>query len=66
MDCVLLFEGGPPRDVQAHKELRAGLPFLDMALVRPKRFRQYVTRLYAADRWGAAKGMVEVILDAPR
>src|SRR3990170_462940 len=47
VDCVLLFPGGGLKDSAAFKELRIGLPFLDIAIVRPKRFEQYVTRLFA-------------------
>jgi hypothetical protein len=62
VDCVLLFQPGRRVDVTAFKELRAGLPFLDIAIAGPKRFAQYVTRLFAADRQGSAKGMLEVIV----
>jgi hypothetical protein len=36
VDCVLLFIPGRRRDRLAMKELRAGLPFLDMKLVEPE------------------------------
>jgi len=48
----------------ALKELRGGLPFLDIAIAAPKRFELYVKRLFAADRFEVVKGMVEVQLDA--
>ena len=60
VDCVLLFPRGGLKDSAAFKELRTGLPFLDIAIVRPKRFEQYVTRLFALDRHEVPKGMVEV------
>ena len=66
VDCVLLFRPGGHVDAAALEELRAGLPFLDMALVQPKRFERYVTRLFASDRFGVPKGMVEVLFDAPK
>jgi hypothetical protein len=66
VDCVLLFRPGGAIDVEAFKELRAGLPFLDIAISRPKRFEQYVTRLFAADRHGTHKGMVEVLSESPK
>jgi hypothetical protein len=66
VDCVLLFGPGGQMDAAALKELQAGLPFLDMAIVRPKRFERYVTRLFASDRFGVPKGMVEVLIDAPK
>lgn len=65
VDCVLLFRRGVRKDPGAFQELRAGLPFLDIAIAGPKRFEQYVARLFAADRHGLSKGMVEVLNDAP-
>src|SRR6266566_439212 len=34
VDCVLLIPAGPIKDRQAFRELRAGLPFLDIVIVR--------------------------------
>ena len=62
VDCVLLFRPGAPIDAVALKELRAGLPFLDIAIARPRRFEKYVTDLFASDRLGTPKGMVEVLI----
>jgi hypothetical protein len=62
-DCVLLFRASEIIDRIALQELRAGLPFLDLAIVSSKRFEQYVNRLFAADRRGVPKGTVEVRLD---
>ena len=39
-----------------------GLPFLDMAIVRAKVFERYLTRIFASDRYGAPKGMMEVVI----
>lgn len=64
VDCVVQFQPGGRRDAIALRELAAGLPFLDIAIVRPKRFEQYVRQLFAADRMGSPKGMVEVTLNA--
>jgi hypothetical protein len=61
VDCVLMFQPGRRTNPAAFKELRAGLPFLDIAIAGPKRFTQFVDRLFAADRQGLPKGMVEVI-----
>jgi len=63
--CVLLIEPGGQRDRAALRELRKSLPFLDIAIANPTRFRRYVTCLFAADRDAVPKGMVEV-LAAPR
>jgi hypothetical protein len=63
VDCVLLMPAGTPKDVQAFRELRAGLPFVDAAIVRSaRRFEQYVHGIYANDRVGRPKGMIEVTL----
>jgi hypothetical protein len=64
VDRVLLFQPGRQTDRQAFKELRAGLPFLDIAIAGPRRFEQYVRRLFAADRYRTEKGMLEVRDDA--
>lgn len=60
VDCVLLIGRGFPKDYQAEVELRAGLPFLDIQLVRRKRFDRLVNEFFAADRYYVPKGMVEV------
>lgn len=62
VDCVLLVETGPLRDRQAFRELRKGLPFIHMQLVRQRRFRRLVNETFATDRRGNSKGMVEVAL----
>lgn len=62
VDCVLLFAVGRKRDRKAFKELKAGLPFLDIALVGQPDFDSFVDVMFAADRFGTPKGMVEVEL----
>lgn len=49
-----------PRRPVAEAELRAGLPFLEIALVRRRRF-DLLVRFFATDRSGSPKGMVEVM-----
>ena len=61
VDCVLLAGRGFPDDRLAEVELRAGLPFLDLAIVRQKDFDKMVNVVFATDRHDAPKGMVEVI-----
>jgi hypothetical protein len=61
VDCVLLFPPGKRVNPSAFGHLRAGLPFLDIALGGPKRFAYFTSRVYESDRFGAAKGMIEVI-----
>ncbi len=61
VDCLLLFIPGQRRDRAAIKELRSGLPFLDISLVEQKEFERLIGQFFAADRLGAPKGMVEVI-----
>jgi hypothetical protein len=60
VDCVLLVGSGRG-DRSALRELRKGLPFLDIAIVRGRAFDEYVHSVFAADRSGAPKGMIEVI-----
>jgi hypothetical protein len=62
IDCVLLRGPSFPLDESADAELWAGLPFIQMALVGQSEFDLYVSKIYATDRHGNAKGMVEVIL----
>ena len=62
VDCVLLIGPDFPRDGEAEKELLAGLPFLDIQLVRQARFSMLVENFFATDRHMQPKGMVEVIL----
>lgn len=61
VDCVLLVGRGFPKDAEAEAELRNGLPFLDVSIVRIKGFNQLVHRFFATDRCEVPKGMVEVI-----
>jgi hypothetical protein len=61
VDCVLLMKPHGQGDRTALRELRTGLPFLDIAVVRTRAFDEYVHSVFAADRTGVAKGMVEVI-----
>lgn len=44
------------------KQLRAGLPFLELKLVGPEEFDDYVDIIFVTDRMGVPKGMVEVLL----
>jgi hypothetical protein len=62
VDCVLLREETFPRDESADAELWAGLPFIQIAVVGQKEFYLYVGAIYATDRHGTTKGMLEVIL----
>ena len=61
VDCVLLIGRGFPADLVAEAELNAGLPFLDIALARQADFDELVGEVFAADRSGTPKGMIEVI-----
>jgi hypothetical protein len=60
VDCVLLVRPGRG-DRTALRALRKGLPFLDIAVARVRAFDEYVRGIFAADRTGAPKGMIEVI-----
>ena len=61
VDCVVLMSSRKLLDAKAFRELRAGLPFMDLAIVRSiKRFDEYVNGIFATDRSGMHKGMIEV------
>jgi len=62
VDCVLLVGPGYPADPAIEEELENGLPFLDIAIVGQTDFDRFVARIFAADRHGVPKGMIEVIL----
>ena len=62
VDCVLLLTAGRRRRPQEIKELRNGLPFLDLKLVGQDDFDEFVNVTFGTDRAGIAKGMIEVIL----
>jgi hypothetical protein len=62
VDCVLLIGTEFPRDESADIELWEGLPFIQLASVEQTEFNLYVEKIYATDRHGSAKGMLEVIL----
>ena len=62
VDCVLLVPEGFPKDEAAERNLRAGLPFLEIALVGPEDFDELVNVVFASDRLGVPKGMIEIVL----
>jgi Family of unknown function (DUF6932) len=62
IDCVLLRGPSFPLDESADAELWSGLPFIQIALVGLTEFELYVEKIYATDRHGNSKGMVEVIV----
>ncbi len=61
VDCVLLVVPSGRGIRAALRELREGLPFLDIAVVRARAFDEYVQNVFATDRTGAPKGMIEVV-----
>jgi hypothetical protein len=61
VDCVLLVESDFPTDAAAASELKSGLPFVELKVVGSEDFDLYVKRIFASDRVGVAKGMLEVI-----
>ena len=62
VDCVLLMGSDYPQDAAAEQELLAGLPFVEIQLVRQARFDLLVQSFFATDRHWIPKGMVEVLL----
>jgi len=61
VDCVLLIGPAFPLDQDSEAELLAGLPFLDISLVRKDAFELLVEIIFATDRHRVPKGMIEVI-----
>ncbi len=62
VDCVLLMGTVFPLDSPAEKELRKGLPFLDVSLVDQADFDYFINGFFAFDRLRKEKGLIEVIL----
>jgi len=62
VDCVLLMRYDLAPDSIAEAELKAGLPFLEINVVRQDDFDYLVDRHFASDRDFVLKGMVEVHL----
>lgn len=60
VDCVLLIGRGYPADAIAEAELKASLPFLDIAFARQADFDEFVGEVFAEDRVGMSKDMIEV------
>ncbi len=61
VDCVLLL-GRTPMERETNVELRSGLPFIHMQLVRQRRFDLLVNEIFATDVRGNPKGLIEVEL----
>jgi hypothetical protein len=61
VDCVLRVTAGFPTDPTAEEERNAGLPFLEIALVDQPDFDEMVSSVFATDRFGTPKGMVEIV-----
>lgn len=61
VDCVLLIGADYPRDAAADAELLDGLPFVDLDLAGPEVFTEFVERVFALDRRGNPKGLIEVM-----
>ncbi len=62
VDCVLLIGEDFPNDHDAESELLAGLPFLEIQIVKEKAFTLLVEKIFATDRVQRPKGMIEVPL----
>jgi len=58
----LLVESDFPGDPRLKAELNDGLPFLEIKLVGHVDFDIYLNAIFASDRFGNRKGMIEIIL----
>ena len=61
VDCVLLIEWDRSPDRSAVKELKDGLPFLDIHVVEQIDFETLTQRYFSLDRERVSKGLIEVI-----
>lgn len=62
VDCVLLVDEAYPTSADAGIDLEKGLPFLDISIVRRIPFYELVFEMFAEDRLGNSKGVIEVLL----
>jgi len=61
VDCALLIGPDYPKDRKADAEIHQGLPFIQAELLLQRAFDYHVQILYATDRRGVPKGMIEVL-----
>jgi len=62
VDCVLLAGPDFPTRPADQSELYEGWPFLGIDIVGQREFDIMIHQFFAADRLGAPKGMIEVIV----
>lgn len=62
VDCVLLVDDSFPKDQDAESELLAGVPFLEVQIVKNVGFTLLIDDIFATDRSENPKGMMEVLL----
>jgi hypothetical protein len=62
VDCVVLMGPNYLVDETADVELGCGLPFLQILAVGDKEFERLTSKTFATDRYGVAKGIVEIVL----
>jgi len=60
VDCALLIGRDFPLDSAAEAELLAGLPFVEIHLLRAEQFERFIEKIFATDRALTPKGMIEV------
>ena len=62
VDCVLLIGTDFREDSEIARELREGLPFLDLHIVEEAEFLLLVDEIFATDRDTVPKGLVELMI----
>lgn len=62
VDCLILIDDRYPRNVAVDQEIREGIPFLEIQVVKDDDYTIFTQVIYASDRLLVAKGMVEVLI----
>jgi hypothetical protein len=62
VDCILMIEDEVPLGESTMKEIRAGLPFLEVQVVAQELFDYLTTVFFSTDRDRLPKGLIEVIV----
>jgi hypothetical protein len=62
IDCALLVESDFLSDPSVERELKEGLPFIDLHVFGNEEFMLFVDTIFGTDRYMIPKGVVEILL----